>query len=132
MAVLENKEIKKRVKNLFFVGFILFLVLLGYYFWYINFPKLALKCIFYEITGLHCPGCGITRMLASFLRFDFVKGIKYNIFLGVTLPFIVGIIIYSCYLYIVDKKSGKGFNIICYVYVVMLIVWSVVRNLIGI
>ena len=122
---------KKRLKNLFFVGIILLVVLISYYFFYTFFPRFALRCIFYEITSLKCPGCGITKMLASFMRFDLVKGIKYNYFLAFTFPFILWIIGYSCYLYVVDKKSGKIFNISCYVYVGLLVVWAFVRNFVG-
>ena len=127
-----SNELKKRVRNLFFIGLILFFVGVCYYVFYINFPRHALKCVLFEITGLKCPGCGITRMLSSFIQFDFIKGIKYNLFLGVTLPLVGYIVLYSCYLYVYDKKSGKTFNIFCIVYLVLLLIWMVVRNIIGV
>jgi len=125
-------ENKKRVKNLFFVMFILLVVLIAYYFLCIYFPKYTIKCFFNEITGLNCPGCGITRMLSSFIQFKFIQGIKFNYFLALTLPIVGGILIYSCYLYVKGKKSGKVFNIICYIYLFMLLSWWIVRNIIGV
>lgn len=35
-------------------------------------------CIFYEATGLHCPGCGGVRATLSLLRGDIVLAIYYN------------------------------------------------------
>lgn len=124
-------EKKKRLKNLFFVAAALFAVAVGYYLLYIYFPVVIFRCVFHEITGLNCPGCGITRMIYSFFKLKFVEGIQYNIFLGVTFPFIFYVIGYECYLYLGGKKSNKAFNVICCVYVVMLVLWGFVRNLIG-
>lgn len=124
-------EKKKRLKNLFFVATILFAVAIVYYLLCVNFPEFMLKCIFHELTGLKCPGCGITRMIVSFMKFDFIKGLKYNYFLGFTLPVIVFVVVYCCYLYVNDKKSSNLFTVFCWVYVILLIIWAVVRNLIG-
>ena len=35
-------------------------------------------CIFHQCTGLHCPGCGITRALHSLLNGQFRQAIAYN------------------------------------------------------
>ena len=125
-------EKKKRLKNLFFVAIILVIVAIAYYFLYKNFPQLALKCAFYEVSGFKCPGCGVTHMLVHFIELDFVKGIEHNVFLGATFPFVGYVIAYSCYLYVMDKKGSKVFNVSCIVYVIMLFVWGIVRNIIGI
>jgi peptidoglycan/LPS O-acetylase OafA/YrhL len=131
MMQLNNIENKKRLKNLFFVMVILLAIAVGYYFVCLNFPKFVIKCVFKEITGLRCPGCGVTRMLVSFMSLDFYEGFKYNIFLTITLPFVVYVIIYGCYVYITDRKWGKFFNTSCCVYVILLVLWGIVRNIIG-
>ena len=35
-------------------------------------------CIFYEATGLHCPGCGGVRATLNLLRGDFASALYYN------------------------------------------------------
>lgn len=35
-------------------------------------------CPFNRLTGLKCPGCGITRMILSLLRLDFKTAFFYN------------------------------------------------------
>lgn len=35
-------------------------------------------CIFYEATGLHCPGCGGIRATLSLLRGDIASAVYYN------------------------------------------------------
>ncbi len=36
-------------------------------------------CIFHEVTGLYCPGCGNTRALAALLHGDFAESFSQNI-----------------------------------------------------
>ena len=38
----------------------------------------GLKCPFYELTGLYCPGCGSGRAVASALRGRFAESFRYN------------------------------------------------------
>lgn len=40
--------------------------------------NLAIPCVFHEVTGLYCPGCGITRSLLSLLELDIVQAFKFN------------------------------------------------------
>lgn len=125
----QNKaEVKRRLKHLLFViaFFLVFLIL--YYVLYTYFPKYCLKCVFYEVTSLKCPGCGITRMLSSFLNFKINKGLQYNYFLGITLPFVGIMILYNCYVYVLGKKFNKYFNCVCIGYLILLVLWGLLRN----
>ncbi len=38
----------------------------------------GIPCIFHKITGLQCPGCGISRMFLSLFRGDFASAWGYN------------------------------------------------------
>ena len=129
IVLMENKEKIKRVKNLFFIIIITTCLLIFYYFLYINFPQIALKCIFFEFTGLRCPGCGISHMLSNFIHFNFANGIKCNFFLGITLPLLIFIFIYYGYLYVNGRKSDKNLNVICCIYIILLILWGIIRNI---
>jgi hypothetical protein len=45
-------------------------------------------CLFHQLTGLNCPGCGMTRALYALLHGNFLLALKDNaifIFTGVTL-----------------------------------------------
>ena len=131
MYLSSNIDTKRRIKKLLFSLIGVFCVLVIYLLLYLYFPKYTLRCAFHSLTGLNCPGCGISRMLVSFVNLDFANGIKYNIFLGSTFPLLLGIIAYYCYSY-VSKKKIKWIEVIAFIYVVLLIIWGIVRNIYGI
>lgn len=58
-----------------------------------------ISCIFNEIFGIPCPGCGMTRAWLSVLRLDFYKAFSYHLMFWV-LP-----VLYLCFL-----KDGKLFK----------------------
>lgn len=39
---------------------------------------IALPCPWHMLTGWHCPGCGMTRLVASLITGDFVQAFRYN------------------------------------------------------
>ena len=125
-------NMKKRVVNLFFVAIILVVLFVVYYYFCEMFPNLSLKCLFFELTGLQCPGCGVTRMLFSFFELEFLRGVQYNYFLAFSSPVLMGILGYFGYTYICDKKTNKFFDIVCFVYILLLIVWGILRNIVGV
>ena len=45
-------------------------------------------CIFYQLTGLHCPGCGTGRSLLALLRLDFYSAFRYQPLFFLTYPLI--------------------------------------------
>jgi len=83
-----NKTLKKFViGNLivtaFVVGFLIYA--------FLTVGKEGYGCVFYNETGIFCPGCGGTRAVISFLRLDLISAVKYN----VAVPF--GIFVYLYY-----------------------------------
>lgn len=46
---------------------------------YVVFKRLGITCIFLEIFGIPCPGCGMTRAVSCLMRFDFIGAARYNI-----------------------------------------------------
>jgi hypothetical protein len=128
---LDNNEIKGRAKTLSFILISLFIVMFLYYL-FVRFTGIKIPCIFFELTSLECPGCGITRMLTQFLQFNFVKGIKFNYFLGFTLPILLFMIAYMSYLYIFKKKQAKWFTILSTIYLISLFIWGILRNIFSI
>lgn len=43
-------------------------------------------CVFHELTGLYCPGCGAGRALSALLRLRLLDAIDYNVFFVIALP----------------------------------------------
>lgn len=53
----------------------------------------GLKCIFFELTGFYCPGCGMGRASLCLLRGDFFEALKNNPF--IFLLILIGIYIFA-------------------------------------
>lgn len=47
------------------------------------------RCQFHSITGLHCPGCGLTRSLHSALNGNIEQAITYNILAPIFFPIVL-------------------------------------------
>ena len=45
-------------------------------------------CLFYEITGLYCAGCGTGRSLLALFSGHFVKAFRYQPLMIISLPFV--------------------------------------------
>ncbi|MDO4485104.1 MAG: DUF2752 domain-containing protein [Bacillota bacterium] len=90
----------------------------------------GIPCLFNQITGLQCPGCGTSRMALAVMRFDFAEGFMYNPVAFVTVPVWVLISI-GCYIgYPASLRQGKVLLRIFYVNVAAYIVFGIVRNVI--
>ena len=123
---------KKNRVLLFLIIFLLSLFILYYYLF--NNYNFGIDCIFHKITGLHCPGCGITRMLFSLITLDIYQAFRYNPLLFILLPFFMVLIIdvvikifkhKSNYLY---KRIDNRFWIFLSI---VLLVFGIFRNVPG-
>lgn len=120
---------KERIRKVVTIFFIFILLGLTYGV-FVNLTGLAIPCLFYKVTGLKCPGCGITHMCVALLYFDFSTAFHSNQVLFVTLPF-AGILFLWHILEYVKKgiwKLNKVENILCYLYIVVLVGFGILRN----
>jgi len=66
------------------------LVLLGIYLLRTYDPNVAGNpfpaCAFHALTGLYCPGCGMTRALHALVHFDLLRAMRMNAFFILALP----------------------------------------------
>ena len=100
---------------------------------FILLTDLRIPCILYELTGIKCPGCGITRMLVSFARLDFVSAFKYNPFLFITGPFILLYLAIFEIKYILSGSTGMGkWRLFIWGELILAIAYGVLRNIIPI
>lgn len=106
-------------------------VCLAYYFLLTHF-NIGIPCLFHEITGLLCPGCGITRMIVSISHLDFVSAFYYNPVIFVSSPLILYFVIrlYISWLTSKPYKLNLFENILLYMIIATLIIFGIIRNLV--
>jgi hypothetical protein len=108
--------------------------LLGlYYFLYKRFG-FGIPCLFNLITGLKCPGCGNTRAVDELLHLHFAEALSYNYMMPAEVLFILYVSIRSAVIYIKTGRRtlGTGCEPAAVVFLVVLIAWWIVRNIIGV
>lgn len=105
-------------------------IIVFYYQWLVHF-HIGIPCLFHEITGWLCPGCGITHMYLYMLHFDFKFAFYCNSFIFIIQPFIYYFILklYICWL--TDKKVifHKFENIIIYCFIILAGLFFIYRNI---
>ena len=58
------------------------------YLYFMGPGNIPLICVFHEVTGLYCPGCGAGRACYSILHGQFLEAFCYNPIMTVLLPLI--------------------------------------------
>lgn len=81
-------QMRKELKALIFV-FILGLA----YACLVRYTSFCIPCFFNTITGLKCPGCGITHVFLSLMKFDLHGAYLANPFLLISSPILIVIIV---------------------------------------
>lgn len=122
---------KKRILKVVFFFLTIVSIIVIYYYIFKKFG-IAIPCLFHKITGLHCPGCGLTRMLIALWKGNIKEAFMYNQLLFILLPFFLIDVIYSIYLYITAKEDQIRKRIPKYVptiLMIVLLIWGVIRNL---
>ena len=112
------------------------LILIGVgmlYAFFTTITGLRIPCVFHEITGWYCPGCGVTRMCLALLRLDLATAYQCNQAVILTSPILAGIASYMIYRYIRydTRRTGRWINVMMVVLIVIYVAFGVVRNLPG-
>ena len=81
--------------------------------------NIYIPCLFYEKTGLYCPGCGISRMFIRLFDFDFYGAFRSNVCLFTMFPILMFYAVFKILIYI---RSGKR----CQTKTEMVFVWTVI------
>lgn len=127
-----RNEKQKRIKRTVFTT-VLFILCGIVYAIFFSLFQVGIPCVFYEVTGLKCPGCGITRGMAALLHLDFCGAIRYNAFLFLIITYAVWVYIFTALNYIRTGiyKLTAGKEFISIIFLVLLLLWGVVRNIFG-
>lgn len=102
----------------------------GYALW-VNLTHLAVPCPIHAVTGLQCPGCGVTRMCLALLRLDVSGAWQANPVLLVLLVPMGGLMFYRMACYIRDGHTPpkRWETLVWSGLAVLLLIWGVVRNI---
>lgn len=111
-------------------GGVLLALGLGYALW-VRVTGLALPCPFRAVTGLLCPGCGVTRMCLALLRGDLAGAWAANPVLLLLLPVLGLLAVRTARRYIREGRSlgPRWESALCWALTAVLIVWGAARNL---
>jgi Protein of unknown function (DUF2752) len=89
-------------------------------------------CMFHSLTGLNCPGCGMTRALYALLHGNLRLALKDNALFVLTLA---ALVVWGARLvFLKSKNQPATFNVpskFLWTFLVVSIVFAVVRNLPG-
>ena len=111
-----------------------YLIVLGagiLYFVFTSVTKIGIPCPFYYLTGLQCPGCGVSRMLMALLRFDFVSAFHYNPAVLLTAPIILFCILRSDVEYIqTGNRPQNQYRFVWITVLVILLGFGIIRNIV--
>lgn len=121
---------KKRMKKIIVRDIIIALLLICYAVIVITTGK-SIPCFIHLLTGLQCPGCGISRMLISMLYGDFRTAFSFHPFLFIAWPVLLTLLLNADYRYIKQGRANliSSMNLVAITYVVLLLVFSIWRNL---
>ncbi|MCD7741891.1 MAG: DUF2752 domain-containing protein [Ruminococcus sp.] len=100
------------------------------YYAFMSVTGITIPCLFYEITGFKCPGCGVTHMLVHLIRLEFKEAFESNPLLFFMLPFLlVLLIIRITFMPKWLDPNSKILSRIMLVCVVLSLVFGIVRNI---
>lgn len=90
-----------------------------------------IPCMFHTVTGLYCPGCGVSRMCLSLLRLDFLSAFKANAVLMLLLPpgFIIGLQMAARYIKTGRITPTRLQSCILTAMTAILLIFGVLRNM---
>lgn len=120
---------KKRRKKVITAAIVLFAAAVLYYI--INkITGFSIPCPIHFITGLYCPGCGISRMFIALFELDFYRAFRQNAMVFISLPLLLFLIIYSAIKYIKcgNMPNSKWFNVITVILICCYVLFGVLRN----
>ena len=121
---------KKRIVSLIKLYMLIFTAGLLYALLFSKF-NIKIPCIFYTITGLLCPSCGISRMCIEILKGEFLTAFYYNRLIFCLIPVFFAIFLKwnIDYIRFGKIKYGKMENALIIVMIVLLVLFGMIRNI---
>lgn len=106
--------------------------ILAAYYVFIKLTGLNIPCIFRKITGLKCPGCGLTAMCVNMAHFKLGAAFKANPLMFCLAPLLAVVLALKIFVAPkwLDSRSGP-YKIAAWVLLGIVVVYWVVRNAVG-
>lgn len=125
-----NCQHRKRIENVLKYLFIILLIGFLYAIW-CHISHWHIPCIFHQLTGLYCPGCGTTRMCLALVKGNFMTAFRCNqaIFLIMPLGLLLALKIIFNYIKLGVIRLSKCQIYILWGIVVWLVLFGVLRNI---
>lgn len=117
-------------KNIFYSSIIL--VISGIFIVFINPVAGFFRpcCLFREITGFYCAGCGMSTGIHALLRGDIPAALERNILIGTAVP---AAVLYLVIRNFYNSEDGKGLSTfdksIILFFILIIIIFTICRNL---
>lgn len=88
-----------------------------------KFTGLYIPCLFHEITGLYCPGCGVSRLCIHLIDFEFQQAFRSNQYVMSGFPvFVIAELI--------SDSHPRIANVLRWFLLVGCVVFGILRNVI--
>ncbi len=84
---------------------------------------IGIPCIFRSITGMLCPGCGMTHALSSIAQGKFLEAMGYNALSLTVCPFIAMFLLVRAFKYI--KTGQEEFSLVEIIFLIICLVLCV-------
>lgn len=107
-------------------------IILGLFYSVLARFGLAPPCLFRLVTGLKCPGCGVTQMVLAIMQLNFRFAFHCNPALFLLQPFICYLIgkTYLCWFNRQKCTWNTVENVLLYGAIFLLLIFAVIRNLV--
>lgn len=91
----------------------------------------GIPCLFHLVTGLDCPGCGVTRMLSALAAGDFVTAWQSNPGLLVLSPVLalLAVLLAAGWIRTGQVRPTRWQSAILWSCIALLLIFGVLRNL---
>lgn len=125
-----TSEAKHRLKRLLLLAGLILGIGLAYAV-FVRLSGLSIPCPFHALTGLLCPGCGVTRMCLALLRLDFAAAWQANPVLLLLLPVLAALLLRQAVRYVKSGRStlSRRESALVWGMAAVLLLWGIARNL---
>lgn len=96
----------------------------------LHYTGIGLVCPVRFVTGLKCPGCGVTHMWLALMRLDFAAAFMANpaLFLSAPLLMIIFIPYLAGYIRTGSRQMSSWQNTVLWICITFLVLYGIVRN----
>lgn len=101
------------------------------YYFLVTLTSFRIPCVFHLVTGLKCPGCGVSTMFVEASHLNVAASFAANSFIFATFPFLIFELVWAMIRSWRGTTNPRANEILLWIYVGLLIIWGVLRNIYG-